>query len=219
MLAAAGERPASVDSPAARCGLSRPRRLGRASNDYVRAVRVNLLVGVPRQQSGEDIAPTAAPSLKPSHISKWYSSAHARGSLKPGRRAVEPWAWASRRRGRWLSPPQRMLVAQWELTWVWHSPIGARLLRPGLSATSMRVSTFGFPMPSDGPNPAGRAGPRLAIDPDQVRGRASRIAAPAAGSCDRGRGAAYFLNLGCVVCVALGAAGWHPDSENTEFCD
>ena len=49
MLAAAGERPTSVDPPAVSRRLGRPRRLGRASNDHVRAVLVDLLVGVSRQ--------------------------------------------------------------------------------------------------------------------------------------------------------------------------
>ena len=59
MLTAASERPLSVNPPTASCRLGRSRRLGRAGNDHVRAVLVDLLVGFPRQQGREDVASAA----------------------------------------------------------------------------------------------------------------------------------------------------------------
>src|SRR4051812_47706400 len=50
MLAAARERPASVHAPSAIRRLGRPRRLGGASDDHVRAFAVDLLVALRRQQ-------------------------------------------------------------------------------------------------------------------------------------------------------------------------
>ena len=54
MLAAAGERPSSVNTPAASHCLGPPYRLGRAGNDHIWAILVDLLVGVPRQQGREN---------------------------------------------------------------------------------------------------------------------------------------------------------------------
>jgi hypothetical protein len=56
MLTAASERPLSVNPPTASCRLGRSRRLGRAGNDHVRAVLVDLLISLPRQPGREDVA-------------------------------------------------------------------------------------------------------------------------------------------------------------------
>ncbi len=59
MLAAAHERPPSVDPPATRHRLGRTRRLGGRGNNHVRTVLVDLIVSLPRQVGHEDGGPGA----------------------------------------------------------------------------------------------------------------------------------------------------------------
>ena len=57
MKASAGEGPAPVDPPTSVRRVSRPRRLGDSGKHHVGAAGIESIVGRPRQQGGEEVAP------------------------------------------------------------------------------------------------------------------------------------------------------------------
>ena len=59
MQASAGKRPASIDAPSTLRRLGRTARRGRAGQDSVWAVAIDLIVGLPRQQGRDEIGAIA----------------------------------------------------------------------------------------------------------------------------------------------------------------